>query len=281
MSPEEINSSCFFLLSQQFSRERQAHPSVASQWVMRTGHAVSDPTGRPVMLFNSAGKVVWQPGYITLWGLDIRTGAEEEIPDPRGERDAEADPGLLYAGQWRDGESGLCYNRFRYYEPESGMYLVSDPVGLAGGVNLYQYAPNPLSWIDPLGLSGEDIFIHYTDKAGFNRIMSTGVIEANSKGKVYITDILMSPQDAMRDIFINDPMHTGRGDYSIIFKADSTQMGNIVQSSELEYIHSGRLKFGEIFHAGKNPYDVVSHLSYEQRLNITQEQIKSRGGKCG
>lgn len=101
----------FELLSQQFSRERQLHPSVASQWVMRTGHAVSDLTGRPVMLFNSAGKVVWQPGYITLWGLDIRTGAEEEIPDPRGERDAEADPGLLYAGQWRDGESGLCYNR--------------------------------------------------------------------------------------------------------------------------------------------------------------------------
>ncbi|TNP59368.1 hypothetical protein FIB30_23575, partial [Escherichia coli] len=43
----------------------------------------------------------------------------------------EADPGLLYAGQWQDAESGLCYNRFRYYEPETGMYLVSDPLGLA------------------------------------------------------------------------------------------------------------------------------------------------------
>ncbi|EDF8720546.1 type IV secretion protein Rhs, partial [Salmonella enterica] len=150
-----------------------------------------------------------------------------------------------------------------------------------GGLNLYQYAPNPISWIDPLGLSGEDIFIHYTDKTGFDRIMSTGVIEANSKGKVYITDILMSPQDAMRDIFINDPIHTGRGDYSIIFKADSTQMGNVFQSSELEYTHKGRLKLGEILHAGKNPYDVASHLSYEQRLSMTQEQIKSRGGECG
>ena len=66
------------------------------------------------------------------------------------------------------------------------------------------YAPNPLRWIDPLGLSGENIFIHYTDKAGLKSIMNAGIIEPNAKGKVYVTDILMKPQDAMRDIFIND-----------------------------------------------------------------------------
>jgi len=57
-----------------------------------------------------------------------------------------------------------------------------------------------LSWIDPLGLSGDNVFIHYTDKAGFESTMKTGVLEANAKGKVYITDILMSPKDVMRDI---------------------------------------------------------------------------------
>ena len=65
---------------------------------------------------------------------------------------ATRDPGLLYAGQWRDAESGLCYNRFRYYEPESGMYLVSDPLGLAGGEQTYRYVPNPCGYVDPLGL---------------------------------------------------------------------------------------------------------------------------------
>ncbi|KEM43347.1 RHS repeat-associated core domain protein [Escherichia coli 6-537-08_S1_C1] len=143
----------FELISQQFSRVRQAHPSVAPQWGTRTNHAGSDLTGRPLMLFNSEGKTVWRPGQTSLWGLALSLPADTGYPDPRGELDPEADPGLLYAGQWQDAESGLCYNRFRYYEPETGMYLVSDPLGLLGGEQTYRYVPNPLRWIDPLGLN--------------------------------------------------------------------------------------------------------------------------------
>ncbi len=59
--------------------------------------------------------------------------ADTDYPDPRGERDAEADPGLLYAGQWQEcGIRTVTSNRFRYYEPETGMYLVSDPWGCWG-----------------------------------------------------------------------------------------------------------------------------------------------------
>ena len=143
----------FELLSQQFSRVRQPHPSVAPQWVTRTNYAVSDLTGRPLMLFNSEGKTVWRPGQTSLWGLALSLPADTGYPDPRGELDPEADPGLLYAGQWQDAESGLCYNRFRYYEPETGMYLVSDPLGLLGGEQTYRYVPNPLGYVDPLGLA--------------------------------------------------------------------------------------------------------------------------------
>ncbi|PWJ72511.1 UNVERIFIED_ORG: RHS repeat-associated protein [Pantoea agglomerans] len=56
-------------------------------------------------------------------------------------------------GQYFDAETGLHYNRFRYYDPDAGRFVSQDPIGLAGGVNLYQYAPNPLSWVDPLGLT--------------------------------------------------------------------------------------------------------------------------------
>ncbi|WP_137557663.1 restriction endonuclease fold toxin, partial [Escherichia coli] len=158
----------FELISQQFSRVRQPHPSVAPLWVTRTNHAVSDLTGRPLMLFNSEGKTVWRPGQTSLWGLALSLPADTGYPDPRGELDPEAAPGLLYAGQWQDTESGLCYNRFRYYEPETGMYLVSDPLGLQGGEQTYRYVPNPLGYIDPLGLAKTSVpaeKISLSDKA--------------------------------------------------------------------------------------------------------------------
>ncbi|MGY2414725.1 RHS repeat-associated core domain-containing protein, partial [Pseudomonas pergaminensis] len=60
---------------------------------------------------------------------------------------------LRFQGQYFDQESALHYNRHRYYNPDVGRYLTPDPVKLAGGINGYQYVPNPTGWIDPLGLS--------------------------------------------------------------------------------------------------------------------------------
>ncbi|BDR55742.1 RHS repeat-associated core domain-containing protein [Xylocopilactobacillus apis] len=54
---------------------------------------------------------------------------------------------------YRDDESGLHYNRFRYYDPDTGQYISPDPIGLLGGINPYGYAHNPLTWVDPLGLT--------------------------------------------------------------------------------------------------------------------------------
>jgi RHS repeat-associated protein len=63
---------------------------------------------------------------------------------------------LRFAGQYFDEETGLHYNYFRDYDPKTGRYVQSDPIGLAGGLNTYLYAnANPLSYIDPLGLMGQ------------------------------------------------------------------------------------------------------------------------------
>ena len=181
----------FELISQQFSRVRQAHPSVAPQWVTRTNHAVSDLTGRPLMLFNSEGKTVWRPGQTSLWGLVLSLPADTGYPDPRGELDPEADPGLLYAGQWQDAESGLCYNRFRYYEPETGMYLVSDPLGLLGGEQTYRYVPNPCGWVDPLGLAASSKISSLMDYIGDGRRVSghTGFLDGVRLSRSQINNI--------------------------------------------------------------------------------------------
>ncbi|EJS4540697.1 DUF4329 domain-containing protein, partial [Salmonella enterica] len=67
-------------------------------------------------------------------------------------------------GQQYDEESGLHYNRHRYYDPGQGRYITQDPTGLAGGLNPYVYALNPVSWTDPLGL--EQFLFSNADEAG-------------------------------------------------------------------------------------------------------------------
>jgi len=59
---------------------------------------------------------------------------------------------LRFQGQYFDQETGLHYNRFRYYDPDIGRFVSQDPIGIEGGENVYQYAPNPIRWTDPRGL---------------------------------------------------------------------------------------------------------------------------------
>ncbi|CRM90718.1 Cell wall-associated polypeptide CWBP200 [Pseudomonas sp. 22 E 5] len=103
-------------------------------------HYQLDHLGTPQELTASNGEIVWSAHYRAygeISRLDIR-----KIDNP-----------LRFQGQYLDQESGLHYNRHRYYNPDIGRYLTPDPVKLAGGINTYQYVPNPTGWVDPLGLS--------------------------------------------------------------------------------------------------------------------------------
>ncbi len=59
---------------------------------------------------------------------------------------------IRFQGQFFDSETGLHYNRFRYYDNDLGMFVSRDPIGLSGGFNVFAYALNPTGWVDPLGL---------------------------------------------------------------------------------------------------------------------------------
>ncbi|MEM5343164.1 RHS repeat-associated core domain-containing protein [Paraburkholderia azotifigens] len=104
----------------------------------------TDPAGTARQVTDSKGHVVWG-GACTAWGkvrANLADAANFVQP-------------LRLPGQYQDDESGLHYNTFRYYDPHAGRFVSQDPIGLNGGLNLYQYAPNPINWIDPWGLMCE------------------------------------------------------------------------------------------------------------------------------
>ncbi|MFV8218753.1 RHS repeat-associated core domain-containing protein, partial [Enterobacter cloacae complex sp.6700776] len=108
----------------------------------------TDLNGAPLEVTDERSAVRWSGQYGSLGEVRHQSEGFSRLVN----RTAMAHQPLRYAGQYADGETGLHYNLFRYYDPQVGRFIVQDPIGLNGGWNLYQYAPNPLGWIDPLGL---------------------------------------------------------------------------------------------------------------------------------
>ncbi len=99
-----------------------------------------DHLGTPMELTDHNGEMAWA-GQYKAWG------------EVREERSAWArqiglsNPIRFYR------ETALHYNRYRYYDPRVGRFIGQDPIGFSGGLNVYQYAPIPIHWVDPLGLT--------------------------------------------------------------------------------------------------------------------------------
>ncbi|MCH5517373.1 RHS repeat-associated core domain-containing protein, partial [Pseudomonas syringae] len=125
----------------------------------------TDQIGTPLEMTDAEGQIVWQAKY-RPWGA-----VEKLVVN-------EVEQNLRFQGQYFDVETGLHYNTFRYYDPEIGRFITQDPIGLSGGDNLYQYAPNPYGWVDSLGLSCDSL--HKLETKGY-----TGVTRNHSGGLDY------------------------------------------------------------------------------------------------
>ena len=104
---------------------------------------VSDYLGTPLQAFDNNGNKVWEQ-ELDIFGRKRRKGNNNSSFIP-----------FKYQGQYEDVETGLYYNRFRYYDSCIGNYISQDPIRLASNsVNLYSYISDSNSWLDIFGLFG-------------------------------------------------------------------------------------------------------------------------------
>jgi RHS repeat-associated protein len=127
-----------------------ATTSAASAVTVTSGGAqlyyvYSDQINAAREITNAAGAVVWRADTTEPFGANLPNenvaGQGRFIYNQR------------FPGQYFDAETGLHYNYYRDYDPQSGRYVESDPIGLDGGINTYGYVDaNPVSLVDPTGL---------------------------------------------------------------------------------------------------------------------------------
>lgn len=123
----------------------------------------NDHMGTPQKLKTVNGEVVWSATYSSFGKASIAVEGVEN--------------NFRFPGQYFDAETGLHYNYHRYYDPNTGRYLRADPIGLAGGINLFAYVlNNPVNFSDPLGL--------WSMWLGGSTIASFGVWGGNKGGGV-------------------------------------------------------------------------------------------------
>jgi RHS repeat-associated protein len=102
---------------------------------------ITDHSGAPAEMYDDQGSCTWQ-AQLDIYGkpLEQKIGKSADCP-------------FRFPGQYEDQETGLYYNRFRYYDPEDGMYISQDPIRLKGNTNFYSYVSDPNILIDPFGLA--------------------------------------------------------------------------------------------------------------------------------
>ena len=132
----------------------------------RSYSILTDQLGTPTEAYDTEGNEVWSRVLDMDGNVIEETGNKGMVP-------------FLFQGQYYDRETGLAYNRFRYYSPKMGVYVSQDPIGLGGGIlNLYGYVDDTNVWIDSFGLDWNYVLINskgnvfYSGRASDNANLS-------------------------------------------------------------------------------------------------------------
>ena len=139
--------------------------------ISRVTYITLDHLSTPRVGTSEDGQIVWR------WDSDAYGSAKPD-KHPHGAKGS-VDIRLRFPGQYHDTESGLFYNWNRYYDPETGRYVTSDPIGLGGGPNTYVYANNnPMGFIDLYGLESRQACV---DRATEKTQSCRAIIDKNDQ----------------------------------------------------------------------------------------------------
>ena len=171
----------------------QSHTPVAKFTEEDCYSIVQDHLGTPTQAFDSRGNKVWDCVLDIYGEIQMIEGDRDFIP-------------FRFQGQYADVETGLYYNRFRYYSPDFGNYISQDPIRMAGNnPTLYGYVKDTNSWLDPFGL---DCKIKITDGDGITH----DIVATISKSDF--------PETAQH---IQDAMKNGHPDIVTISRLEATE----------------------------------------------------------
>ena len=231
-----------------------------SQPLISIYHYHCNHLGTPQELTSQDGDVIWL-SYDRAWGGSFETIYKQQFIDNFAITENKLQP-IKFQGQSLDVETGLHYNRFRYYDSDVGMFISRDPIGLMGGSNVFQYAPNPTQWIDPFGLA---------------KLFETGTYGSLNGGD-HVGDGLQAHELIRHEALVQNGLAQKStrlsGNPSIALDLDHHTRGPLKDSRGIGGAHYHEAEIRQTqYSLGKN--DI--HPSMKRDMDITQGSLRKAG----
>jgi RHS repeat-associated protein len=192
----------------------------------------TDHLATPRQMTDTLGNVVWTARLDAYGKVTTETGTVVN--------------NLRFPGQYHDRETGLYYNWHRYYSPELGRYITSDPIGLAGGLNTYAYVGgNPVGAVDPMGLDTIRVTINgtVTVKTGISNPDIRNIFQQAPSNSISYVEITGHGNSGGIDVS-KDQFIYRSDDKGVVYSDDGTSFAASLKGKIIEN--------GTVFFAGCN-----------------------------
>ncbi|WP_307822006.1 DUF6531 domain-containing protein [Streptomyces coffeae] len=227
-----------------------------SEYDARFHAIITDLVGMPTELVTPDGTLDWQL-RTTVWGTPL--------PAPSGDVECP----LRFPGQYADAETGLHYNYFRHYDPETARYVTTDPLGLGPAPNPGAYVHNPHTWSDPLGLAkcptakAQGAADKIIDSAAQGKMRKASNYHPHFDNDERVLEILKNPDAVYLSEGQKGNLIFRQGDDIVVTKGAGAGAGDVITG----YGPSGRKGTSGVDATGGSPDDPGTPISHDDIVN--------------